>query len=165
MDTKKLIKAIKLIVENEVKKQLAVETKSIKESLLREFKQQSVKRVTTVVDKDPLDVEYIFKGNTNKKTQKPLFTKKSPLTEVLNETYQSGEWRNINSGGTFTSDMAQSFMGGGNHMVDTSTVQDLDGKPVSMDTLAQTEAGASVVSALTRDYSQLMKVMNNKTKR
>jgi hypothetical protein len=161
MDTKKLLKAIKLIVENEVKKQLIVERKSMKESLLHELKQQSVKRVTNVVEKDPLDVEHIFEET--KKTQKPLFTKKSPLTEVLNETYQSGEWRNINSGGTFTSDMAQSFAGGG--MMNQSTIQDSEGRSISMDALAQTEAGASVVNAITRDYSQLMKVMNNKKKR
>jgi hypothetical protein len=162
MDTKKLLKAIKLIVENEVKKQLIVERKSMKESLLHELKQQSVKRVTNVVEKDPLDVDHLFETK-KPQTQKPLFTKKSPLTEVLNETYQSGEWRNINSGGTFTSDMAQSFAEG--NMMNQSTIQDSEGRNVSIDALAQTEAGASVVNALTRDYSQLMKVMNNKNKR
>lgn len=161
MDTKKLLKAIKLIVENEVKKQLIVERKSMKESLLHELRGNSVKRVSSIVEKDPLDVEHIFEGT--KKIQKPLFTKKSPLTEVLNETYQSGEWRNINSGGTFTSDMAQSFAVGST--MNQSTIQDSEGRSVSVDALAQTEAGASVVNALTRDYSQLMKVMNNKKKR
>jgi len=34
-----------------------------------------------------------------------------------------------------------------------------------MDTLAQTEAGAAVVDALTKDYSALMQAMNNKKKR
>ena len=59
--------------------------------------------------------------------------------------------------------MAQSFAGGG--MMNQSTIQDSEGRSISMDALAQTEAGASVVNALTRDYSQLMKVMNNKSKR
>jgi hypothetical protein len=49
--------------------------------------------------------------------------------------------------------------------MEESVVQDSEGRAVSMDTLAQTEAGAAVVDALTKDYSALMQVMNNKKKR
>ena len=87
MDTKKLIKAIQLIIKEEVKKEVAKREKAIRESILKEVKQSQPK----VVEKDPLDVDHIFE---NKKETKS-FTKNATLNDMLNETAQSGEWRNI----------------------------------------------------------------------
>lgn len=39
---------------------------------------------------------------------------------------------------------------------------DLEGRPVNVAKLAETEAGAAVVNALTRDYSALVKAMDKK---
>jgi len=87
------------------------------------------------------------------------------LNDMLNETAQGGEWRNINSngvgGGMFNSSQAQSFgsmMGGQQPQV----LQTAEGGQVSTQQLQQTEAGQAVVNALTRDYSGLMKHMNDK---
>jgi len=157
MDTKKLIKAIQLIIKEEVKKEVAKKEKALRKSLMNEIKQSQPK----VVEKDPLDVDHIFETKQESKS----FTKNSMLNDMLNETAQGGEWRSINSngvgGGMFNSSQAQSFgsmMGGQQPQV----LQTAEGGQVSTQQLQQTEAGQAVVNALTRDYSGLMKHMNNK---
>jgi len=159
MDTKKLIKAIQLIIKEEVKKEVAKKEKALRKSLMNEIKQSQPK----VVEKDPLDVDHIFEGTQTQ--QEKSFTNNSMLNAMLNETAESGEWRNINSngvgGGMFNSSQAQSFgsmMSGQQPQV----LQTAEGGQVSTQQLQQTEAGQAVVNALTRDYSGLMKHMNNK---
>ena len=84
---------------------------------------------------------------------------------MLNETAQGGEWRSINStgvgSGMFNSSQAQAF-GGGMMNQQPQVLQTAEGRAVSTEQLQQTEAGQAVVSALTRDYSKLMKHMNDK---
>jgi len=165
MDTKKLIQAIKMLVESEVKRKFAEEKKFLKESIIKELKQQPIKQSTKLMEKDPLDVDHLFETK-KPQTQKKLFNNNSPISSILNETYQSGEWRDINSGRSFTSDMAQSFGSmKGMGMMEESLVQDSEGRAIPMETLAKTDAGAAVVDALTKDYSALMQAMNNKKKR
>lgn len=165
MDTKKLIQAIKMLVESEVKRKFAEEKKFLKESIIKELKQQPIKQSTKLMEKDPLDVDHLFETK-KPQTQKKLFNNNSPISSILNETYQSGEWRDINSGRSFTSDMAQSFGSmKGMGMMEESVVQDSEGRAIPMETLAKTDAGAAVVDALTKDYSALMQAMNNKKKR
>jgi hypothetical protein len=162
MNTTKLIQAIKLIIESEVKKQLALERKQLKESILKELKRETHITKTSFVEKDPLDVEHLFETKQKPKQNK-LFGGNSALSSVLNETYQSGEWRDINGGHSFTSDMAQGFSSMNNTMnTANSVVQDVDGNAISMDRLSQTPHGEAVVNALTKDYSQLMQAINNK---
>jgi len=112
-----------------------------------------------VAEKDPLDVEHIFE----KKQDSKSFTKNSMLNDVLNETAQGGEWRSINGGPqVFNSSHAQGF---GSMMSDQQTpsvLQTAEGGQVSTHQLQQTNAGKAVVDALTRDYSGLMKHINNK---
>lgn len=154
MDTKKLIKAIQLIIKEEVKKEVAKSEKSIRESVLKEMKQSQ----PMVVETDPLDVEHIFE--TTQQT-KQTFTNKSMLNDMLNETAQSGEWRSINGqGGVFNASQAQAWGGGVN--TQNVTFQTAEGGQVSAQQLQQTEAGQAVVNAVTRDYSQLMKAIDKK---
>ena len=154
MDTKKLIKAIQLIVQEEVKKEVAKREKVIRESILKEMKQSQPK----VVEKDPLDVEHIFE--TSHQT-KQSFTGNSMLNDMLNETAQGGEWRSINgTGGVFNASQAQAW--GGVNPQTPSVLQTAEGGQVSTQQLQQTEAGQAVVSALTRDYSGLMKAIDKK---
>ena len=154
MDTKKLIKAIQLIVKEEVKKEVAKKEKSLRESILKEVKQSQPK----VVEKDPLDVDHLFE---TKQEPKKSFTNNSTLNELLNETAQGGEWKNINgTGGVFNASQAQGWGGGIN--TQQSTFQTTEGGQVSAQQLQQTEAGQAVVNALTRDYSGLMKHINTK---
>ena len=162
MNTQKLIQAIKLIVESEVKKQITLERKQLKESILKELRRGTHITKTSFVEKDPLDVEHIFETK-QKPTQKKLFGGNSALSSILNETYQSGEWRDINGGNSFTSDMARGF-GSMNGVGNTTNnvVQDVEGNAVSLDRLSETPQGEAVVNALTKDYSQLMQAINNK---
>ena len=154
MDTKKLIKAIQLIVKEEVKKEVAKKEKSLRESILKEVKQSQPK----VVEKDPLDVDHLFE---TKQETKKSFTNNSTLNELLNETAQGGEWKSINGpGGVFNASQAQGWGGGIN--TQQSTFQTADGSQVSAQQLQQTEAGQAVLNAVTRDYSALMKHMNAK---
>ena len=153
MDTKKLIKAIQLIIKEEVKKEVAKREKVIRESILKEVKHSQPK----VVEKDPLDVDHIFE---TKQQTKQSFTDNSMLNDMLNETAQGGEWRSINGqGGVFQSSQAQGW-GGFNQQ--PSVLQTAEGNAVSVERLQQTEAGQAVVNALTRDYSGLMKHINAK---
>ena len=154
MDTKKLIKAIQLIVKEEVKKEVAKREKVIRESILKEVKQSQPK----VVEKDPLDVDHIFETNHSTKQS---FTGNPMLNDILNETAQGGEWKSINGpGGVFNASQAQGWGGGIN--TQQSTFQTADGGQVSAQQLQQTEAGQAVLNAVTRDYSALMKHMNAK---
>jgi len=157
MDTNKLFKAIQIIVKEEVKKEMAKREKAIRESIIKEMKSTSNKKSTPT--KDPLDVEHIFESTPNKKSN-VTFTGK--FSELLNETADSGEWRSINSTGgsrVFTSNMAQGF-----GSVQSGVLETAEGRSVSVEQLQQTEAGAAVVDALTKDYSALMKAIDAKKK-
>ena len=152
MDTKKLIKAIQLIIKEEVKKEVAKKEKALRKSILKELKESQPQ----VVETDPLDVDHIFENKQESKS----FTKNSTLNDMLNETAQSGEWRSINGqGGVFQSSQAQGW-GGFNQQ--PSVLQTAEGGQVSTQQLQQTDAGKAVVDALSRDYSGLMKHINNK---
>ena len=158
MDTKKLIKAIQLIIKEEVRKEVAKEKKALRKSLMNEIKKSQPK----VVEKDPLDVDHIFETTHSTKQS---FTGNSTLNEMLNETAEGGEWRSINGtgagSGMFNSSQAQAF-GGGMMNQQPQVLQTAEGRAVSTEQLQQTEAGQAVVNALTRDYSKLMKHMNDK---
>ena len=155
MDTKKLIKAIQLIIKEEVRKEVAKEKKALRKSLMNEIKKSQPK----VVEKDPLDVDHIFETTHSTKQS---FTGNSMLNDLLNETANDGEWRNMDS--MYTSNQAQGFdraqmasaLGYGEQSV-IPTV-DVDGKPVDMAALQS----SGVADALTRDYSGLMKAINAK---
>lgn len=154
MDTSKLVKAIQLIVKEEVKKEMAKREKVIRESIIKEMKQSQPKRV----DKDPLDVDHIFEQKQT--PQKEMF-KSTGFADLLNETAQGGEWRSINGqGGVFNASQAQAW--GGMNPQTPSVLQTAEGSAVSVERLQQTEAGQAVVNALTRDYSGLMKHINAK---
>ena len=155
MDTKKLIKAIQLIIKEEVKKEVGNKEKSIRESILKEMKQSQ----PIVAEKDPLDVDHIFEATQTQ--HEKSFTNNSMLNAMLNETAQGGEWKSINGpGGVFNASQAQGWGGGIN--TQQSTFQTAEGGQVSAQQLQQTDAGKAVVDALTRDYSGLMKHINNK---
>jgi hypothetical protein len=155
MDTKKLIKAIQLIIKEEVKKEVAKKEKALRKSLMNEMKQSQPQ----VVERDPLDVDHIFEATQTQ--QEKTFTRNSTLNDLLNETAQGGEWKSINGpGGVFNASQAQGWGGGIN--TQQSTFQTAEGGQVSAQQLQQTDAGKAVVDALTRDYSGLMKHINNK---
>jgi len=155
MDTNKLFKAIQIIVQEEVKKEVAKREKAIRESILKEIKQSKPKQI----EKDPLDVEHVFESTTPKKKSGPKFEGK--FASLLNETADGGEWKSINSmGGSFNSNQAMAWGGMSNQT--PGVLQTAEGSAIPVEQLKQTPAGEAVVNALTRDYSGLMKAINAK---
>ena len=160
MNKKELIKVMQVIIKEEVKKEVAKREKVLRESILKEVKQSQPKK-KKVVEKDPLDVDHIFENKeVSPQPTTKSYTNNSLLNEMLNETERGGEWRSINGGPqVFNSSQAQAWGGG---VQNPQVLQTAEGGQVSTQQLQQTEAGQAVVNALTRDYSSLMKHMNNK---
>ena len=156
MDTTKLVKAIQIIVKEEVKKEMAKREKVIRESILKEVTKSQPNRVEV----DPLDVDHIFEQK-QQSPKKEVF-KSTGFADLLNETADNGEWRSINGqGGVFQASQAQSW-GGDMMNQSNATFQTTEGGQVSAQQLQQTEAGQAVVNAVTRDYSALMKAIDKK---
>ena len=82
------------------------------------------------------------------------FVKNPMLNEMLNQTMNDGEWRNMDS--QFGSNQAQRWVGNGSTSVAPTT--DIDGRPVD----TNNEQVAAAVGAMTKDYSQLMKAIDKK---
>lgn len=149
MDTNKFVKAIQLLIKEEVKKEVAKQKKAIKESLLKELNTSK----QSVSNKLPDEA----RGFTPPK--KEVF-KDNKFSDLLNETAGEGAWRNMEGtpNGVFGANMAQTFMGGGS--VDTQMIpqMDSDGRAVDMSKVVD----SGVAKALTRDYSGLMKAIDKK---
>jgi hypothetical protein len=160
MDSKEFIKALRTLIREEVRAAVREEIK-----VLTENKQQP---------KPKLKVEDIWEsmGSTGKSarstgahttTSKKSFVKDPLLNDLLNDT--ASRPTQMNEGydtiGTYSAEMAQGF--GMMRGTDTSVpvvapMRDLDGRPVNMDN----EGVATVVNAMTKDYSALMKAIDKK---
>lgn len=145
MNSKEFIKTLRTVIREEV--QLAVRTEMKK--LLTESKTDH---------KQVINHGMALSQIANKKEQK-TYAKNPMLNDLLNETatVPADEWSTIN----FRSEMAQAF-GGMRGMVDDvphiAPSTDLDGRPVNMNN----EQVASAVTAMTKDYSALMKAIDKK---
>ena len=154
MKAKDLAQLLEVIVRKVVREELKPILSEVKKSQKPIIKETKSKKVET----DPLDIDMrkILAIEENKKTSKPkTFVKNSMLNEMLNETHQSGEWRNID-GNPYTSNQAQSFVSRGSTTV--APTQDIDGRPVDVNN----QEVASVMNVINKDYSQLMKTIDKK---
>ena len=161
MDSKEFIKALRTLIREEVRSAVREELK-----VLTENKQQP---------KPKLKAEDIWEsmGSTAGKSArstvaqntitKKSFVKDPLLNDLLNDT--ASRPIQMNEGydtiGTYSAEMAQGF--GMMRGTDTSApaiapMRDLDGRPVNMDN----EGVATVVNAMTKDYSALMKAIDKK---
>ena len=156
MKAKQLAQLVEVIVRKVVREELKpiiAEVKNASKPIIKETKSKPKR----IVETDPLDIDMrtILSMEENKKTpQAKTFTKNSMLNEMLNETMQDGEWRNMDA--QFGSNQAQAWSGR-----ETTTVaptQDIDGRPVD----TSNPEVANVVGAITKDYSQLMKAIDKK---
>ena len=153
MKAKDLAQLLEVIVRKVVREELKPILSEVKKSQKPIIKERTSKPKKV---KDPLDIDMktILQMEESRKVSKPSkpkkFTNDSVLNQLLNETHQSGEWRNID-GKPFTSNQAQNFMGGG-------TTEDIDGRPVD----TNKEEVASVLNVINKDYSQLMKAIDKK---
>ena len=158
MKAKELAQLLELVVRKVVKEELKPILKEIKQSSKPIIKERAVTK-PTAVKKDPLDISGLLE---TKKSKVQKFSENPLLNDMLNETMNDGEWRNMDA--QFGSNQAQGFdrahmasaLGYGEQSVIPTT--DADGKPVDMDVLKT----SGVADALTRDYSGLMKAINSK---
>jgi len=154
MNSKDFLQALRKVIREEV--QVAVRTELTQfSSVITETKKQP----TPVVSKYTESIKPIAK-----RLVKKTLSKNSVLNDLLNETrgfssegpavymeeqidYNDfSEWPTMNSRPTPT----------------VSVLTDVNGSKINAAELAQTEAGAAVVNALTKDYSALMKAIDKK---
>jgi hypothetical protein len=154
MNSKDFLQALRKVIREEV--QVAVRTELTQfSSVITETKKQP----TPVVSKYTESIKPIAKQPVKK-----TLSKNSVLNDLLNETrgfssegpavymeeqidYNDfSEWPTMNARPTPT----------------VSVLTDVNGSKINVSELAQTEAGAAVVNALTKDYSALMKAIDKK---
>ena len=151
MNKKELIKIIELVVRKEVKKQMT-------EIFINDEKEISLS-------------ETISKPKVAKKKSKKQYTKNTALNEVLNKTNplgssQTDEYPSL-GGGVLGSDNMAEVLGYGDlgrgqnkeRAREMAAVDTIKKAGVSVDAVPE-----DVQNALTRDYSGLMKAINNKKK-
>ena len=166
MKAKQLADLLEVIVRKVVREELKPILKEIKQSSKPVIKENKVKEITKPFD--PLDVSDVLETERiRKQTPKMKFSQNSMLNEMLNETAESGEWKNLDSR-TFTAGQAQGFnrqamaeqLGYGNGVPNAQSMMptvDPDGNPLNVNI-----EGTAVGDALTKDYSKLMKTINAK---
>ena len=162
MDSKEFIKALRTLIREEVRAAVRDEIKALNES--------------KTVSKPKLTADAIWEsmGSTAGKrstgahttTPKPKkFVKDPLLNDLLNDTASNPIQltEGYDTIGSFSAEMAQGF--GMMRNTDTglntpavAPVRDLDGRPVNMGN----EQVATVVNAMTKDYSALMKAIDKK---
>ena len=161
MKAKELAQLLEVIVRKVVREELKPILKEVKQSSKPIIRERAVDN--SKVTKDPLDISGLLE---TKKPKVQKFSENPLLNDMLNETAQSGEWRNMDS--TFTSQQAQGFnraqmaemLGYGDGVATTTNMTptvDPDGNPMNVNI-----EGTAVGNALTRDYSSLMKTINAK---
>jgi len=145
MKTKTFVKLLRMIIREEVGK--AIKT-ALNESSINQVTDINLKEIA----EDPMP---------NRPIAKKQYVKDSMLNDILNETaampagQEMTDWSSMN----FKSEMAQSF---GNQRQQNNiapvATQGINGEPVNM----QNEKVASVMNAMTKDYSGLIKAIDKK---
>ena len=142
MKTESFTKLLRKIIREEVTMAVRKEMKS----LLTEKKTDHKK-----VMKHGLELESMAARPTKKYVKDPM------LNDILNETSPLQENRTMN----YNSSMAQSFksmMASEPEVTHVAPMTDIQGKPVN----TNNENVATVVNAMTKDYSALMKAIDKK---
>lgn len=152
---------VRKVVREEMKPILAEVRKASKPTIME------TRKPKRKVEKDPLDINVSELLKTErKKRPAQKFSNNEMLNNLLSETADSGEWRDM--GDTFTSNNAQGFnrsamaemLGYGDGVATTNNMVpnvDPEGRPMNVNI-----EGTAVGDALTRDYSALMKTINAK---
>ena len=152
MKKRELIKVIELIVRKEVKKQ-------VNEIFIKENKQDSLKSLAQeTIQQKPRPVV--------KKQEKVTYTSNDSLNEILNETVglSKGDVEDeypTMGGGVFDSSRASELLGYGDSTMaggDKETQRNINAAVTMKEAgVSSEQVPESLVNALTRDYSDLMK--------
>lgn len=155
MKSSQFLQALRKIIREEV--QTAVRTELNNFGIIAEQQESRAMKLSSYVD--------TYKPKPATKNQ---FVKDPILNDILNETAGHGssaygytdyndysEWPTMNMGA------AKNF-GMSKQPTPLPVTTDVHGNRIDMNKLAQTEAGAAVVDALTKDYSSLMKAIDKK---
>ena len=170
MKAKELAQLLELIVRKVVREEIRPLLNEVRKSsnpVIKETRPPAGKQLRKPKEIDPLDVSHIFAAVPSAvvKKKQTEYTKNSMLNSILNETAESGEWKTME--GQFDQNQAQGFnyrdgmaesIGYGNAPMNMMPTTDIDGRPVD----TNNEQVAAVGTALTKDYSALMKVINAK---
>ena len=150
MTKKDLVKIIKEVVRIEVKKQVT-------EIFINEEKSSSLKSLTEKEFKEPIRKKY-------KKREKVNYTSNTTLNNILNETVggiegQKDEYPTM-GGGTFDSSRVAELAGFGG---DKQTQREVGAVQTMKEAgVTSNQVPDHVQDALTKDYSQVMKAIDNK---
>ena len=144
MKAKTFENLIRKVVREEIDYALRREIKSLKEDLRDEIKPQIIENTqplnTTSIESNSYLKEKIMGKSPIKKYEEKAFAKNTTLNDLLNETAQGDT--NLNSGNSPVS-LSEGF---------TSLETETQGMP------------EAVANAVTRDYSDLMKAIDNRKK-
>jgi len=151
MESKSFVKLLRKIIREEVGRAVK---QALTESNLNQVTKSNVN--LTEIMEDPMP---------NRPRAKKKFAKNSLINDLLNETATTADFASMRQGpavmqeeyptmGSFKADMAQSISTPAQPLATTDT----HGKPVNM----ANEKVANVMSAMTRDYSGLIKAIDKK---
>jgi len=159
MKARQLSKLVEAIVRKVIREELKPIIMELNESKRTKTKKTITKKPKKKVD--PFDVSNVLNEHRVKSKSKPApkFAKDSMINQLLTETYNTDEWRDMNGSNSFTSQNAQAFGYGSQDATPINMTPSVDpeGRPVNVDL-----EGTAVGAALTRDYSALMKKINSK---
>ena len=141
MKAKTFENLIRKIVREEIDYALRREIKSLKEDLQDKVKPSIIEQPQSIKKSIKEEIKNI---QPSKSYEKKQFSGNPTLNDLLNETAQSGT--NLESGNSPVS-LSESFT---------------PGSPAPMETTGMPK---EVANAVTRDYSDLMKAINNKKKK
>mgnify|MGYP000865310040 FL=1 len=154
MKAKDLAQLLEVIIRKVVREELKPilsEVKRTSKPIVKETKSKP-KKV-----KDPLDInisDILKEERTTTPPKAKTFVKNSMLNDMLNETMNDGEWRNIDA--QFDSNQAQAWSG--RETTSVLPTEDIDGRPID----TSNPEVSNVMGAITKDYSQLMKAIDKK---
>jgi len=166
MKARQLSKLVEAIVRKVIREELKPIIMELNESKRTKTKKTITKKPKKKVD--PFDVSNVLNEHRVKSKPKMKFAKDSMINQLLTETYDNNEWRDMNGSNMYTSQNAQAFnrgnmaeaIGYGSQVATTTNMTptvDPEGRPMDVNL-----EGTAVGAALTRDYSALMKKINSK---
>ncbi len=147
MDTKKFTAVLRKIIREEV-------TKAVRTELRQMLNEDKTNHNSTI--QHGMQLHDMVEQRPIKKTVKKKYSNDGMLNDILNETgplQENSDWSTMN----FKSEMAQSF-GGNTGTPIVAPATDLQGKPIN----TNNQQVATVVNAMTKDYSALMKAIDKK---